>query len=62
MALVSKQTVQTENRLSAKLAPTFVDRGCRIVRTADPFGRILGSIDWIRYFFFQVTPQLYARG
>jgi hypothetical protein len=25
--------------------PTFADRGCRVVRTTDPYGRILGFLD-----------------
>jgi hypothetical protein len=32
--------------LSAKLMPTFVDRGCCVVSATDPHGRILGFIDW----------------
>jgi hypothetical protein len=31
--------------MSAKLLPTFADRGCRVVSTADPHGRILGFLD-----------------
>jgi hypothetical protein len=49
-------------RLSAKLVPTFVDRGCYVVSTTDPYGRILGFLDRSRYIFFQVAPQLYPRG
>jgi hypothetical protein len=48
--------------LSAKLAPTFVDRQCHVVSVTDPYGHILGFIDQSRYFFFQVTPHLYSRG
>jgi hypothetical protein len=32
-------------RLSAKLAPTFADRGCHVVSVTDPYGRILGFLD-----------------
>jgi hypothetical protein len=32
-------------RLSAKLVPTFADRGCRVVGTTDPLGRIFGFLD-----------------
>jgi hypothetical protein len=32
----------SERRLSAKLLPTFVDRGCHEVSVTDPYGRILG--------------------
>jgi hypothetical protein len=28
----------------------------------DPYGRILAYLDWSRYFFLQVAPQLYSRG
>jgi hypothetical protein len=51
-----------DRRLSAKLVPTFADRGCRVVSVTDPQGRILGFLDRSRYFFFQVAPQLYSRG
>jgi hypothetical protein len=49
-------------RLSAKLVPTFADRGCHVVSVTDLYGRILGFLDQSRYFFFQVAPQLYSRG
>jgi hypothetical protein len=39
----------SDRRLSAKLGPTFGDRGCRMVSAMDPY-------------FFQVAPQLYSRG
>jgi hypothetical protein len=48
--------------LSAKLMPTFADRGCCVVTATDPHGHILGFVDRSRYFFFQVAPQLYSRG
>jgi hypothetical protein len=51
-----------DRRLSAKLVPNFTDRGCRVVSTADPHGRVLGFLDWGNYYFFQVAPQLYSRG
>jgi CBS-domain-containing membrane protein len=51
-----------DRRLSAKLVPTFADRGCHVVSVTDPYGRILGFIDRSRYGFFQVAPQLYSRG
>jgi hypothetical protein len=31
----------SDRRLSAKLVPTFADRGCRVVSAADSFGRNL---------------------
>jgi hypothetical protein len=49
-------------RLSAKLVPTFADRGCRVVSVTDPYGRILAFLHRGRYFFFQVAPQVYSRG
>jgi hypothetical protein len=48
-------------RLSAKLIPTFADRGCCVVSTTDPYGRVHGFLYRSRYFFFQVAPQLYSR-
>jgi hypothetical protein len=50
-----------DRRLLVKLVPTFADRGCRVVSETDPHGRILGFADPSRYFFFQVTPQVYSR-
>jgi hypothetical protein len=52
----------SDRRFSAKLVPTFADRGCRVVSPADPYGRILGFVDRSHYFFSQVAPQLYPRG
>jgi hypothetical protein len=48
--------------MSAKLVLTFADGGCRVVSATDPPGRILGFLDWSRYYFFQVAPQLCSRG
>jgi hypothetical protein len=31
----------SDRRLSAKLVPTFGDRGCHVVSVTDPYGRIL---------------------
>jgi hypothetical protein len=31
----------SDRRLSAKLVPTFTDRGCSVVIVSDPYGRIL---------------------
>jgi hypothetical protein len=36
-------------RLSAKLVPTFADRGCYMVSATDPYGRILIFLDRSRY-------------
>jgi hypothetical protein len=52
----------SDRRLSAKLVPTFSDRGCHVVSVADHYCRILVSLDRSRYFFFWVAPQLYSRG
>jgi hypothetical protein len=47
---------------SAKLVPTFADRGCHVVSVTDPSCRILGFLDRTRYCFFQIAPQLDSRG
>jgi hypothetical protein len=52
----------SDRRLSAKIVPTFADRGCHVVSVTDPYGRILDFLDRNRYLFFQVAPQLYSRG
>jgi hypothetical protein len=63
VALVRKGTYRpSEHRLSAKLVPTFADRGYRVVSATEPDGRILGFLDLNRYYFFQVAPQLYSQG
>jgi hypothetical protein len=36
---------QTDRRLSAKLVPTFADRGCHVVSVMDPYGLILDFLD-----------------
>jgi hypothetical protein len=51
---------QRDCRLSAKLVSTLADRWCHVVSLADPYGRIIGFLDWRRYFFFQLAPQLYS--
>jgi hypothetical protein len=48
--------------LSAKLVPTFADRGCHVISVTDPYGRILGFLDRSRYCFLKVAPHLYSRG
>jgi hypothetical protein len=59
VALVRERTIQTERPpLSAKLLPTFSDRGRHVVSLTDPYGRNLGSLDRSRYFFFQVAPRM----
>jgi hypothetical protein len=34
-----------------KLVPNLEDRRCRVVSATDSHGRILGFLDWSRYFF-----------
>jgi hypothetical protein len=36
----------SDSRLSAKLVPTFEDRGSRVVSATDPYSRILAFLDW----------------
>jgi hypothetical protein len=36
VALVCKRTIPTDRRLSAMSAPTFADKGCRVVSATDP--------------------------
>jgi hypothetical protein len=55
-------TERSDRLLSAKLVPTFADRGCRVVSATDPYCRIVGFLDRSSYFFFQVAPHLYSRG
>jgi hypothetical protein len=57
----NKLSRPSDTVLSAKLVPTFANRGCRVVSATDPQGRILGVLDRSRY-YFQVAPQLYSRG
>jgi hypothetical protein len=52
----------SDRRLSAKLLPTFADRGYRVVSVTDPYGRSLGFLDRSRYYLSQVAPQLSSRG
>jgi hypothetical protein len=58
---VSELCRPSDHRLSAKLVPTFADRGCDVVSATDPYGRIPGFLDRSRYFSFQVAPQLYSQ-
>jgi hypothetical protein len=58
---VSELYPSSNHRLMAKLVSTFADRGCHVIRVTDPYCRILGFLDWSRYFFYQVA-QLYSWG
>jgi hypothetical protein len=40
-----KLYVPSDRRLSAKLVPTFADRGCHMVSVTDPYSRILDFLD-----------------
>jgi hypothetical protein len=40
----------SDRRLSAKLLPTFADKGCHVFSVTDPYGRIL---DRSRYFYIR---------
>jgi hypothetical protein len=56
MALVRERTIPTEiPPLVGEVSAKFADRGCHVVRVRDPYDRILGFLDWSRYFFFQVA-------
>jgi hypothetical protein len=48
--------------LSAKIVPTFADRGCHVVSFTDPYDRIHDFLDRSRYFFFEIAPQFYSGG
>jgi hypothetical protein len=52
----------SDRRLSAKVVPTFADRGRHVVSVTGPYGRILEFLDRSRYLILQVAPQLYSRG
>jgi hypothetical protein len=57
VTLVRGRTVPAEQSpLIGDFMPTFVDRGCCVVSTTDPCGRILGFLDRSRYIFLQVAP------
>jgi hypothetical protein len=41
-----------DRRLSAKLVPTFADRGCHVVSVTDPYGRILNFLDRMSIYIY----------
>jgi hypothetical protein len=53
----------SDRRLSTKLVPTFL-RAEGVAWSAQPIPTAvnLGFLDWSRYFFIQVAPQLSSRG
>jgi hypothetical protein len=55
-------TDQATAACRAKFVPTFAGTGSHVVSVTDPYGHILKFLDWSRYFFFQVAPQLYSQG
>jgi hypothetical protein len=44
---VSELYRPSDLRLSAKLVPTFPDRGCHVVSETDPHVHVLGFLDWL---------------
>jgi hypothetical protein len=58
---VSELYRPSDRRLSMKLVPTFVYRGCHVVSVTDSHVRVLGFLDR-KPFSLQVAPQLYSRG
>jgi hypothetical protein len=56
---VRRRTIATERPLLVVEVNSSV---CNVVSVIDPYGRILGLLDWSSYFFFQAAPQLYSRG
>jgi hypothetical protein len=64
VALVRERTVPTGlPPLVGEVTASFLRiKKCCVVSATDPYGSILGFLDWSRYSFFQVAPQLYSRG
>jgi hypothetical protein len=58
----SEPYLSSDRRLSAKLVPTFADRGCHVFSAANPHGRNFDFLDRSRYYFFKVAPQLSSQG
>jgi hypothetical protein len=48
--------------LVGEVSAHFADRGSSVVSATNLQGRILGFLDRICYYFFQIAPQLYSRG
>jgi hypothetical protein len=57
MALVRRRTIPSNRRLSAKLVPTFLNRGCRVVSTTDQSRIIIDLItkQYISQYIFILT-------
>jgi hypothetical protein len=64
MALVRKRTIPTERPpLVAEVSANFLRvEGVAWSAQRIPTAVNLGSLDWRRYFFIQVAPQLSSRG
>jgi hypothetical protein len=62
VALVCEWTILSDLCLWAALVPIFVDRGFHMDSATDPYTHILSFLDWSRYYFLQVAPQLYSWG
>jgi CBS-domain-containing membrane protein len=45
LSLRVNYTDRSDRHFSAKLVPTFADRGCHMVSVMNPYGRILGFLD-----------------
>jgi hypothetical protein len=52
---VNKLYQPGDHRLSAKLVPTFADRGCHVVSMTDPYSRILSRSELL--LFSQLAPK-----
>jgi hypothetical protein len=48
--------------LSAKLVPTFADKGSHVVSVTDIYGRILGFLDWSPFQIHYFSGNLIAPG
>jgi hypothetical protein len=53
VVLVLERTVPRDRHLSARLVPTFADRGCHVVSATDSYDRILVFQDRSHYFSFK---------
>jgi hypothetical protein len=63
VACVCERTMPTKRkRLVGEVSANFCGYRCHVVSVTDPYVRILGFLDRIRCFSFQVTPELYSRG
>jgi hypothetical protein len=57
VAWVRDRTIPTD-----KVSVNFCGEKYHVINTTDPCGRILDSLDFSHYYFFQIAPQLYSRG